>query len=120
MDRLLDERRRTFELLKRRYETLKHELGEMDTDLVTVEPFHGGFFSFVNLRPESGLRATDVANHLLDEHGVGTVPFEGDTMNGLRIAYCSVECEDLPELCRSLAATVNEMARAGKEAHGQA
>ena len=120
MDRLLDERRRTFELLKRRYETLKHELEKMDTDLVTVEPFHGGFFSFVNLRPESGLRATDVANHLLDEHGVGTVPFEGDTMNGLRIAYCSVACEDLPELCRSLAATVNEMARAGKEAHGQA
>ena len=93
----------------------------MDTDLVTVEPFHGGFFSFVNLRPESGLRATDVANHLLDEtRRRHRGRFEGDTMNGLRIAYCGVECKDLPELCRSLAATVNEMARAGKGAHGQA
>ncbi len=120
MDRLLDERRRTVELLKRRYETLKDQLGKMKTDLVTVEPFHGGFFCFVNLRPESGLRATDVANHLLDEHGVGTVPFEGDTMNGLRIAYCSVDCEDLPELCLSLAETVEELARAGRKAHGEA
>ena len=120
MDRLLDERQRTVDLLKRRYETLKDELGKIDTEFVTVEPFHGGFFCFVNLRPESGLRATDVANHLLDEHGVGTVPFESDTMNGLRIAYCSVDREDLPELCRSLAQTVEEQARAGRRAHGEA
>lgn len=118
MDRLLDERRRTFDLLKRRYETLKQELDRLETDLLTVEPFHGGFFCFVNLLPESGLRATDVANHLLDEHGVGAVPFEGGAMNGLRIAYCGVECEDLPELCRSLARTVNDLA--GRRAHGKA
>lgn len=117
---LLAERRRTFELLKQRYRTLKDELAKMDTDLVTVEPFQGGFFCFVSLRPESGLRATDVANHLLDEHGVGTVPFEGESVNGLRIAFCSVDRQDLPELCRRLAQTVNELARAGKGAHGQA
>lgn len=120
MDRLLDERRRTVDLLKRRYETLKDELGKMDTDLLTVEPFQGGFFCFVSLRPESGLRATDVANHLLDEHGVGTVPFEGNAMNGLRIAYCSVESEDLPELCKSLAQTVNELAETGRQVRGEA
>ena len=39
----------------------------MDSDLVTVEPFQGGFFCFVSLRPESGLRATALANFLLDE-----------------------------------------------------
>ena len=75
-----------------------------------MEPFQGGFFCFVTLRPESGLRATDVANHLLDEHGIGTVPFDGDNMNGLRIAFCSVDSADLPELCRRLAETVNELA----------
>lgn len=118
MDRLLDERRRTFDLLQRRYETLKQELDRLETDLLAVEPFHGGFFCFVNLLPESGLRATDVANHLLDEHGVGAVPFEGSAMNGIRIAYCGVECEDLPELCRSLARTVNDLA--GRRGHGKA
>ena len=111
MERLMVERQRTFDLLKQRFRTLKDELGKMDTDLVTVEPFQGGFFCFVTLRPESGLRATDVANHLLDEHGVGTVPFDTDNMNGLRIAFCSVESADLPELCRTLAQTVNELAR---------
>ena len=114
------ERHRTFELLKQRYRTLKDELGRMDTDLVTVEPFQGGFFCFITLRPESGLRATDVANHLLDEHGIGTVPFDGDSMNGLRIAFCSVESADLPELCQRLAQTVNELARRGGRAHGPA
>ena len=59
-----------------------------------------------------------MANHLLDEHGVGAVPFEGSAMNGIRIAYCGVECEDLPELCRSLARTVNDLA--GRRAHGKA
>ena len=120
MERLMVERRRTFELLKGRYQTLKDELGRMDTEFVTVDPFQGGFFCFVNLRPESGLRASDVADRLLDEHGIGTVPFEGATMNGLRIAFCSVESDDLPELCRRLAETVNELARAGSDAHGQA
>ncbi len=120
MERLMIERRRAFELLKGRYQTLKDELGRIDTDLVTVDPFQGGFFCFVNLRPESGLRASDVADRLLDEHGIGTVPFESDAMNGLRIAFCSVESDDLPELCRRLAETVNELARAGSEARGQA
>ena len=119
MERLLVERQRTFELLKQRYRTLKDELAKMDTDLVTVEPFQGGFFCFITLRPESGLRATDVANHLLDEHGVGAVPFDTDSMNGLRIAFCSVESADLPELCRRLAQTVNELAER-RQTHGQA
>ena len=120
MERLVVERQRTFELLEQRYRTLKDELAKMDTDLVTVEPFQGGFFCFITLRPESGLRATDVANHLLDGHGVGTVPFDTDSMNGLRIAFCSVESDDLPELCRRLAQTVNELARDGRKDHGQA
>ena len=120
MERLVVERHRTFDLLRRRYETLKDELGKMDTDLVTVEPFQGGFFCFVSLKPESGLRATDVADHLLDEHGIGTVPFDADNMNGLRIAFCSVESADLPELCQRLAQTVNELAETGRQAHGEA
>ena len=120
MDRLLEQRSRAFEVLKKRYDTLKHELDAMDTDLLTVEPFHGGFFCFLTLRPESELRATEVANHLLDKYGVGTVPFEGESMNGLRLAYCSVESEDLPNLCRSLAQAVNELAHGDEVAHGQA
>ena len=120
MERLVVERQRTIELLKQRYRTLKRELERMDTRLVTVEPFQGGFFCFISLRPESGLRATDVANHLLDEHGIGTVPFEGDHMNGLRIAFCSVDSEDLPELCQRLAQTINALAETGTKAHGEA
>jgi aspartate/methionine/tyrosine aminotransferase len=120
MEHLLIERRQTFELLKQRYHTLKEEFTKMDSDLVTVEPFQGGFFCFVSLRPESGLRATALANYLLDEHGVGTVPFEGNDINGLRIAFCSVDRKDLPELCRRLAQAVNELAAARRETHEEA
>ena len=118
MEHLLIERRQTFDLLKQRYHTLKEEFTKMDSDLVTVEPFQGGFFCFVSLRPESGLRATALANYLLDEHGVGTVPFEGNDINGLRIACCSVDRKDLPELCRRLAQAENELAAARRETQG--
>ena len=41
-------------------------------------------------------------------------------MNGLRIAFCSVDSADLAELCRRLAETVNELAETRRESHGKA
>ena len=110
MDRLLDERHRTIVALARRYDVLRAELARMSTELITTDPFQGGFFCFVNLRRDAGLSANKVATHLLDQHGVGTVPFEQGDINGIRIAFCSVDEEDIPELCQRLAQTVEELA----------
>jgi aspartate/methionine/tyrosine aminotransferase len=111
MDRLVEERDRTITALAKRHEILREELARLPGDLTKVDPFHGGFFCFVNLAPGAGLRATEVADRLLEKHGVGTVPFEQGEVNGVRIAYCSVSEEDIPDLCRSLAETIRELAR---------
>lgn len=115
MDRLLEERNRTIVELAKRYEVLREELALLSNDLVTVDPFQGGFFCFINMRPESGLRATEVAEHLLEKYRVGTVPFEQDQVNGIRIAYCSVDLENIPDLCQSLANTLQELAKPARK-----
>lgn len=109
MDRLVEERNRTVGELAKRHEILRNELAKLSTDLITVDPFQGGFFCFVNMKLNSGLRATQLATHLLEKHGIGTVPFEQGEVNGIRIAYCSVLAEDIPDLCRSLAETLEEL-----------
>jgi len=126
MDRLLEERHRTIATLAKRCDVLRRTLARLSTDLITTDPFQGGFFCFVNLRPDSGLRANHVATHLLEQYGVGTVPIEQGDINGIRIAFCSVSEEDIPELCQSLANTVEELANPvkgrvrGSEEYGQA
>jgi len=111
VDRLMAERQKTINLLSQRYKTMRDELAKLENDILRPDPYQGGFFCFINLVPKSGLRATDVCDHLLKQYQVGTVPIEAGDINGIRIAFCSVEKEDIPELCQSLDKSVKDLSK---------
>lgn len=106
IDAVLAEREKSISLLAERYRLMKQELTKLETDLIEVDPFQGGFFCFVNLKPESGLSASTVCDRMLKEHQVGAVPLEREGVNGIRLAFCGVESEDIPTLCQSLGKVV--------------
>ncbi|MDX9754106.1 MAG: aminotransferase class I/II-fold pyridoxal phosphate-dependent enzyme [bacterium] len=109
LDQVLAERQTVFNLLAERYRVLKAKLADIDPDLLIADPFQGGFFCFVNINPNTGLNAPDVCDHLLKEYKVGTVPSQRGVMNGIRLAFCGVEVEDIPELCDSMQKAVKDL-----------
>ncbi len=111
IDRVLTERQKTFDILAGRYRLMQEELGKIKTDLIVPDPFQGGFFCFVNLDPKSGLKASDVCDHLLKQYKIGTVPIEQGEINGIRLAFCGVEDKDIPEVCQSLEKAVLDLAK---------
>jgi len=52
----------------------------------------------VNLNPKK-FRANDFADHLLKKYKVGVIPIEkpNDNINGIRIAYCSIDLTQITE-----------------------
>ena len=111
IDQVLRERARVVGVLAERCHAMKAELAKLTTDLLLPDPFQGGFFCFINLKPGSGLNAPDVCDHLLKAYKVGTVPIQQGQINGVRVAFCSVEKEDIPELCQSLQKAVLDLAK---------
>lgn len=110
-DQVMREREKVIEILSERYALMRDELAKLKTDILQPDPFQGGFFCFVNLKPGCGLNAPDVCDHLLKEYKVGTVPLQTGDINGIRIAFCGVEKEDIPELCQSLEKAVLDLAK---------
>ena len=90
-------------LLTRRWQLLRSYLADLDPAKVTVNPFHGAFFALLTL--SDTLDAEQVRLKLLAEHSVGTIAFS--STNALRIAYCSIHEDDLPELARALKLTLS-------------
>ncbi len=111
LDQVAAERQKVIDILAERYRLMKEELGKLKTDLLIPDPFQGGFFCFVNLKPGCGLKASDVCDHLLKKYAVGTVPLEVGEINGIRLAFCGVESKDIPTLCQSLESAVNDLAK---------
>ncbi len=111
IDQVALERKKVTDILAERYRLIKQELGKLKTDLLIPDPFQGGFFCFVNLKPGCGLKASDVCDHLLKKYAVGTVPLEVGEINGIRLAFCGVEVKDIPELCQSLEKAVTDLAK---------
>ena len=111
IDKVIEERSKVFNLLAERYQITKDELGKLTTDLLVVDPFQGGFFCFVNINPKSGLKSFDVCDHLLKKYAVGAVPIEDGDINGIRLAFCGVESQDIPEMCQSLEKAVIDLAK---------
>ncbi|RJP21105.1 MAG: aminotransferase class I/II-fold pyridoxal phosphate-dependent enzyme [Candidatus Omnitrophota bacterium] len=109
IDQVLKERQKTYDVLAERYHIMKAELAKIKTDLLIPDPFQGGFFCFVNLNPKAGLKAFDVCDHLLKQYKCGTVPIEQGEINGIRLAFCGVEAQDIPELCQSLEKAVLDL-----------
>lgn len=93
--------------LEGRYRALARALAELDRDLLRPQPFNSGSFALLELEPELGLEAGAVRRHLLEQHGAGLIAIGS---RYLRIAHCSVDAEQLPELVRRLERGVEELA----------
>lgn len=104
---LADEVERVRLTLERRYRRLREALEDVDRELLRPRAFNSGCFALLEL-PE-GLAPERVRRHLLDHHDTGVVSLGG---RFLRIAYCSVAAEALPELVRRIEAGVRELAGA--------
>jgi len=102
MDQILEERKVCIGILAERYRIFKEELKKIDTTRLQCNPFQGGFFNFFDIVPKDGPAAEDLADHLLKKYKTGTIPVHFGSLNGIRVAFCSVEAEDIPRLCDNL------------------
>ena len=96
---------RVREILAARYRVLRDALAEGDDGAVRALPFNSGCFALLELA--GPVSAGRVRRHLLDRHDTGIVSIEP---NYLRIAFCSVAEEALPEVVRRIRAGVAELA----------
>jgi aspartate/methionine/tyrosine aminotransferase len=98
-------------LLAGRVAVLREALAACDEALLRPLPFNAGCFALVELTPAgdggAGLDPEALRRHLLDHHEVGLVSIQP---RYLRIAHCSVDAADLPELVRRMEAGARELA----------
>ncbi|MFA6451659.1 MAG: aminotransferase class I/II-fold pyridoxal phosphate-dependent enzyme, partial [bacterium] len=82
-------------ILGARWLALKKALDSADLSGAKTDPFNSGFFGFLNLETP----ADALADALLTKHKLGVIPLtEPDVnVNGIRIAFCSVEENLIPE-----------------------
>ncbi|MFH1739230.1 MAG: aminotransferase class I/II-fold pyridoxal phosphate-dependent enzyme [bacterium] len=102
MDAILEERQHCIGILGERYRIFKDELKKIDGTRLRCNPFQGGFFNFFDIVREDGPAAEDLADHLLKKYQTGTIPVHFGSLNGIRVAFCSVDAEDIPQLCDNL------------------
>lgn len=72
-------------------------------DLWEPYPFNAGYFMCLRLK---GLDAERYRKHLLEKYGVGVI---ADGKSDIRVAFSSVEIEQLPELYATLAAAARDL-----------
>ncbi len=81
-----------------RYQALTSALAEVRDPRIRPQPFNSAYFALLEL--DASVDAEALRVRLLKEHGVGTIAFP--EVNALRIAYCSIGAELLPELVARL------------------
>lgn len=86
-------------LLRRRYDALHTALVAEGVDAL---PFNSGCFALVQLRPEQD--AQDVRMRLIREQSTGVIAVP--SANALRVAFCSVDETDIPDLVARIATVV--------------
>ena len=103
IEKFLSSRKKVNDLLKKRYEKINSELIKTNNHDISIDPNSGGFFLFLNLNPNK-IRANEFGDHLLRKYKVGIIPIEkpDEKINGIRIAYCSIDLNDIPELVRRI------------------
>jgi aspartate/methionine/tyrosine aminotransferase len=103
MDKIIQSRDKVKTVLSARYEKINAELGKLDSTHISVDPNAGGFFLFVNLNKEK-VKATEFADFLLKQYKVGVIPIEKpqENINGIRIAYCSIDKGKISEFVRRI------------------
>jgi aspartate/methionine/tyrosine aminotransferase len=109
MDQIIQSRNEIQNLLKERYERINFELKKIINPNISIDPNSGGFFVFLNLNANK-IKATDFADRLLKEYKVGIIPIErlDENVNGIRIAYCSIDLSEIPELIKRINLSLNE------------
>ncbi|MHA1149447.1 MAG: aminotransferase class I/II-fold pyridoxal phosphate-dependent enzyme [Promethearchaeota archaeon] len=97
-DKIIRAREKVQQMLKLRYERINQELEKVENSLISVDPNAGGFFLFINLDPTK-IKANEFGDYLLKTYKVGVIPIEkpAENINGLRIAYCSIDLKNIPE-----------------------
>ncbi|MEW5947271.1 MAG: aminotransferase class I/II-fold pyridoxal phosphate-dependent enzyme [bacterium] len=107
-DKVSEEREKIRRIIGDRWYSLSRLMRESSPRLAPA-PFNSGFFCHVNV---SGVRAFELADHMLKTHRVGVVASEIPQLgiNAVRIAYCSVLAEDLPRLVESLKDSTDSLA----------
>lgn len=94
-------------VLAERYRVLRDALAQADPALLRPLPFNSGCFALVELPEGLGLTSEQVRIHLLAEQDAGLVSI---APRYLRIAFCSVAAEDLPELVRRIERGIADLA----------
>ena len=109
IDQILTSRAKVKELLKERYEKINSELAKIDDPNISVDPNSGGFFLFLNLNPDK-IKANEFGDHLLKKYKVGIIPIEklDQQINGIRIAYCSIDLPKIPEVIKRIKLALND------------
>jgi len=99
----IKKRDKIVQVLKKRYEVINALLKDLNDPNVTVDPNAGGFFIFLNLNPNLIL-ANDFADHLLRQYKVGVIPIQNlkENINGIRIAYSSININAIPEFIKRI------------------
>ena len=103
IDQILLERKRVQDLLQIRYEVINEQIVSITRPGISIDPNGGGFFIFINIDPKI-VKANILADHLLKKYKVGIIPIENpeENINGIRIAYCSINVDQIPELVRRI------------------
>jgi aspartate/methionine/tyrosine aminotransferase len=97
------EKQRVFAVLKKRYQRSREILGSLKGPL-RVLPFNSGYFLCFDAKD---LGAERLRQKLLKEKGIGTISIQD---RYLRVAYSSVEVEDLEELYTTIMAAASDLA----------
>lgn len=109
IDQIIKSRDKVKNILLERYKKINSELAKINNQNISIDPNSGGFFLFVNLDPNK-IRATEFADHLLKRYKVGIIPIEklDENVNGVRIAYCSIDINEIPEVINRIELALND------------
>ena len=103
IDQIMSERKKVQDLLQTRYDVLYDQILSIAIPGISIDPNGGGFFIFVNIDPKI-VKANMLADHLLKKYKVGIIPIENpeENINGIRIAYCSINVDQIPEFIQRI------------------
>ncbi|MEZ4319097.1 MAG: aminotransferase class I/II-fold pyridoxal phosphate-dependent enzyme [Myxococcota bacterium] len=90
-----------FEVMKGRYRALKSGFEAVRSDRIVPYPFNAAFFMLLELH---GVDSETIRTRLIEEMSVGTISVADP--NALRIAHCSVDEADIPELIDRIVRTI--------------
>jgi aspartate/methionine/tyrosine aminotransferase len=106
-NQIRQEKREAVTILKERYLTFKNELKKYQSEKITPVNSNAGFFGYFILHE---LNASEMGFELL-KRGLGSVPFinERTGLNGVRVAFCSVPKDRIPEMVKTVFETAASM-----------